>query len=122
MTKDKDPILITGPESEGYAKLVGKIENVRVIREFEHPYVDFVHTKFETLKQVVSDLIDPDKIRRIGIAGGSLMGAYTYQKFVDTFPAQSGLTWNMMFACLGLSSPKQKLKLSVMLTILPRGE
>ena len=90
MTKDKDPILITGPESEGYAKLVGKIENVRVIREFEHPYVDFVHTKFETLKQVVSDLIDPDKIRRIGIAGGSLMGAYTYQKFVDTFP---GAEW-----------------------------
>jgi len=35
MAKGKDPILVSGPESEGYAKLVGSIADVRFLRS--HP-------------------------------------------------------------------------------------
>jgi Xaa-Pro aminopeptidase len=86
IAKWKDPILVSGPESEGYAKLVGSIADVRVIEEFTHPYVDFVHAKFQKVKDVVADLIDLKKIKKIGIAGASLMGAYAYDKFRTSFP------------------------------------
>ncbi len=90
MAKGKDPILVSGPESEGYAKLVGSIADVRVIEEFTHPYVDFVHAKFQTVGQVTASLIDSKKIKRIGIAGASLMGAYAYEKFRNAF---SNVEW-----------------------------
>ncbi len=86
ITKGKDPILVSGPESEGYAKLVGSIADVRVIEEFTHPYVDFVHAKFQKVKDVVADLIDLQKVKKIGIAGASLMGAYAYDAFRKSFP------------------------------------
>lgn len=90
MVKGKDPILVSGPESEGYAKLVGSIENVRVIEEFTHPYVDFMHATLESATEVVSDLIDLKKIKRIGIAGAPLMGAYAYRDFQEAF---AGAEW-----------------------------
>lgn len=86
MSQDKDPILVSGPESEGYAKLVGSMPDVRVIEEFTHPYVDFVHAKFENVIQVASDLIDTSKVKKIGIAGANLMGAYVYEEFRQAFP------------------------------------
>ncbi|NMA22718.1 MAG: aminopeptidase P family protein [Spirochaetales bacterium] len=90
IAKGKDPILVSGPESEGYAKLVGSVSDVRVIEEFTHPYVDFMHAKFQKVSEVVSDLIDLKKIKRIGIAGASLMGAYAYLQFQEAFP---GAEW-----------------------------
>lgn len=112
MTKDKDPILVSGPESEGYAKLVGKIPDVRVIREFEHPYVDFVHAEFENISKVASDLIDINKVKKIGIAGASLMGAYAYQDFQKAFPNSEWI--DVEYDMCMLRSIKSEAELDVM--------
>lgn len=86
MSKEKDPVLLCGPESDRYALQVGQIHDVRILEEFTHPNEDYLHTKIQSLTQVASEMVDIDKIKRIGFAGQSLLGADAYLRFQKAFP------------------------------------
>jgi len=70
------PLLLTGPESEEYARLVGQIRDIRVLREFTHPDEDYPYSEISGLRDIAGAIFgNPKAIRRIGLAGRSLAGA-----------------------------------------------
>jgi Xaa-Pro aminopeptidase len=75
------PIVLCGPESPDYIRHVGQIQDVRVLEEFCHPNEDYPHTKIESLAEIISDIMDISAVKRIGLAGGDLMGAPVYLAF-----------------------------------------
>jgi hypothetical protein len=65
-----DPLVACGPESDQYALRVGRVPDVRVLREFTHPDEDYPFSRIETLAEIVAELIGPGRpVRRFGIAG-----------------------------------------------------
>ncbi len=68
------PVLACGPESDQYALQVGKIPDVRVLREFTHPDEDYPFSRIEGLQDVVDGLVGSARsVRRLGVAGNSLL-------------------------------------------------
>jgi Xaa-Pro aminopeptidase len=72
-----EPVLLTGPESDEYARLRGRIADVRVLREFTHPDEDYPYSRIESLAQVVAGLSGSvnRKGLRVGLGGRGLMSA-----------------------------------------------
>ena len=64
----RDPVLLVGPETIGYAGEVGAIQDIRVLKEFAAENEDYLFSKLEALKDVVADCV-PHAIRRIGLGG-----------------------------------------------------
>lgn len=82
------PIMLVGPESDEYARLRGQIADVRVLRELTHPDEDYPFSVIQGLGEVLVDIgLDPDSIRRVGLAGRGLMGAALLTAFQDALPA-----------------------------------
>ena len=72
----RDPILLCGPESDEYARHMGTIPDVRVLREFTHPDEDYPYSRIQGLAEIVSEVTrHPKSIRRAGLAGKGLMNA-----------------------------------------------
>ncbi len=84
-TPGHDPILLCGPETIGYAQEVGVIRDIRVLSEFAAENEDYPFIALTPLKDVAADCVRHD-IRRIGIAGKSIMGADIYETILRTFP------------------------------------
>ncbi|MBI5879740.1 MAG: aminopeptidase P family protein [Chloroflexi bacterium] len=71
-----EPILLCGPESDQYAIQIGKLRDVRVLREFAHPDEDYPYSQIIEFARVAREATDnTGAIRRIGVAGKGLMGA-----------------------------------------------
>lgn len=82
--KDEEPILLCGPESEAYALQVGKIKNVRVLKELAHPDEDYPYTTINKLSNIVKNEIKRfTKVKKVGIAGSSLMSNNIYQMWLN---------------------------------------
>lgn len=81
----RDPVLLTGPETVGYASEVGSIPDIRVLTEFAAENEDYPFIALTPLKQVVADCV-PHEIRRIGLGGKGLMGAEIYETICGNFP------------------------------------
>lgn len=79
------PIMLCGPESLEYIRLRSQIPDIRVLKEFCHPDEDYPYTKTESLAEVAADVMDIKAVRRIGLAGGDLMGAKLYRAFTQVF-------------------------------------
>ena len=87
MPRRGDPVLLCGPESDEYARLAGKISDVRVLREFTHPDEDYPFSRIEGLAEIVARMISEfASIRRVGIAGQSLMNAESLAAFHHSLP------------------------------------
>ena len=70
------PVLLLGPESERYARLVGQIADVRALREFTHPDEDYPYAQIQPLSEIIAEIgLDLSAIRRVGLGGGGLIGA-----------------------------------------------
>ena len=68
------PILLCGPESDAYARLVGTISDVRVLREFTHPDEEYTYSVIESLAEIlIAGFGNLRAIRKVGIAGRGLM-------------------------------------------------
>jgi Xaa-Pro aminopeptidase len=81
------PVLACGPESDQYALRVGRIADVRVLREFTHPDEDYPFSQIETLAEIVTGsggLVGP--VRRLGIAGRGLLDADTAAALAASLP------------------------------------
>ncbi len=63
------PKLLCGPETDGYAALHSKIQEIKVLREFCHPDEDYPFTQVVALSDVLSG-----SIKRLGVAGLEYMG------------------------------------------------
>jgi Xaa-Pro aminopeptidase len=70
------PVMLVGPESDRYARLVGQIADVRVLREFTHPDEDYPYARIQPLSEIMVDIgLDLSAIRRVGLGGSGLIGA-----------------------------------------------
>ncbi|MBK8050008.1 MAG: aminopeptidase P family protein [Anaerolineales bacterium] len=86
-----DPVLLSGPESDQYAMLSGRIPDVRVLREFTHPDEDYPYARIHPLAEVVTDLVaTPGAVRRVGLAGRGLM-SYDFLSALQA--ALPGVEW-----------------------------
>jgi len=73
---DGDPVLLTGPESDRYALEIGRIRDVRVLREFTHPDEDYPYAQIRDLASIVGESPgDGRVVKRVGLAGKGLIGA-----------------------------------------------
>ena len=79
------PILLCGPESDEYARLVGSISDVRVLREFTHPDEEYNYSVIESLAEILTaGFGNLQAIRKVGIAGRSLMSVDLLMAFQST--------------------------------------
>lgn len=86
LTPAGDPVLLCGPESDEYCRIRGKIDTIKVLKEFTHPGEDYLYTEIRSLKEIISDLSSiNNEIIRIGLAGKSLMGADLLDSFKAAF-------------------------------------
>jgi Xaa-Pro aminopeptidase len=88
MPRHGDPVMLVGPESDEYARLAGRIPDVRVLRELTHPDEDYPHSRIQGLAEVIGD-IDPTlaAARRVGVGGRGLIGTDLMAAFVAALPA-----------------------------------
>jgi Xaa-Pro aminopeptidase len=83
--------MLVGPESDEYARLRGRIPDVRVLRELTHPDEDYPFSVIQGLGEVLADIgIDPRRIRRVGLAGRGLIGADLLRALEAVLP---GAAW-----------------------------
>ena len=75
---DRGPILLTGPESDGYAAEVGAIPDIRVLAEFAHEDEDYPFSKLQRLDSILQETAG-GRLRRVGVTCPGLMGQPTYE-------------------------------------------
>ena len=91
MFRQGDPILLTGPESDQYALLTGRIPNVRVLREFTHPNEDYPFSKIQSLAEIVAEMgMDIRSLKRVGLGGQGLINGNLLQALRSALP---GMEW-----------------------------
>ena len=82
-----DPILLSGPESNQYALLRGKIKDVRVLEEFTHPDEEYPHSIIQSMKDILTNLgWERAHIQRAGIGGLQLISCGTLQTLKNALP------------------------------------
>jgi len=82
------PVMLVGPESDEYARLVGQIADVRVLREFTHPNEDYPYARIQPLAEIMAELGQGARaVRRVGLGGRSLIGADLMASLRAALPA-----------------------------------
>ena len=91
LLRSGEPILLSGPESDQYALLVGKIKDVRILKEFTHPDEEYPYSKIQSLEEILNDLgWKKKKDLKAGVGGLQLMPGDTIQALKNALP---GSTW-----------------------------
>lgn len=110
--RDGEPVLICGPESDQYALRVGRVRDVRVLREFTHPDEDYPFSRIETLDEIVAGLTgSAGTVRRLGVAGRGLLDVATAGAVEAALP---GATWvDVEHAVCGLRARKSAAEIAV---------
>ncbi len=87
MPREGNPVMLCGPESDEYARLAGRIADVRVLWEFTHPDEDYPYSTIQSLAEVAAEAVsDLSAVRRVGLAGRGLMGADVWAAFKSALP------------------------------------
>jgi len=103
-----DPVMLCGPESDQYALLSGRIPDVRVLYEFTHPDEDYPYATIQRLVEVIGDVVPrPERVRCVGVAGGSLMGAEVRDAFRQALDVQWGDAEAAMCNLRAIKSPAE---------------
>jgi Xaa-Pro aminopeptidase len=110
--REGEPVLVCGPESDQYALRVGKVRDVRVLREFTHPDEDYPFSRIETLSEIVAGLTSAaGTIGRLGVAGWGLLDVATAAAVEAALP---GATWvDVEHAVCGLRARKSAAEIAV---------
>ena len=76
-----DPLLLSGPETEMFAQLTARIQDVRVVREFTHPDEEYPFTTLVSLRDEIAEASERagTPLRRVGLAGLDLMPIRIYE-------------------------------------------
>jgi len=56
MPSQGTPAMLVGTESDAYARLIGQIADVRVLREFTHPNEDYPYSKIQPLAEIMAEM------------------------------------------------------------------
>lgn len=83
--RGKDPIILTGPETDGYAQQVGIIQDVTVLQEMSAEDEDYSFSVIKPFVEVLKNRVQY-QIKKIGIAGKIYMGAQLYESIVKACP------------------------------------
>ena len=83
--RDKDPILLVGPETDGYAREVGTIQDIRVLAEFAAEDEDYPFSVITPLADILAETAGTD-IKRVGLAAKVHMGAVLYEAIRTALP------------------------------------
>jgi Xaa-Pro aminopeptidase len=105
-----DPVLLTGPESLRYARLVGALPDVRVLQELTHPDEDYPYATIQPLAEIAAAL-GAGTAHRVGLGGSGLISA----GFMDALRAAvPGAEWiDVEGALCGLRARKSPAELAV---------
>jgi Xaa-Pro aminopeptidase len=90
MPRHGEPVMLVGPESDQYALVVGRIADVRVLRELTHPDEDYPHSRIQSLAEVMAEVGGTATARRVGLGGRGLIGADLMAAFRAALP---GAEW-----------------------------
>lgn len=82
---DRDPVLLVGPETIGFAQGRSVFTDIRVIREFTHADEDYPYTVIEPMAQIVEEKI-ATSVHRIGLGAKGRMGAELFEAICAAFP------------------------------------
>lgn len=81
----KDPILLVGPETDGYAQLRSTIRNIRVLAEFSAEDEDYPFSTVEPLADIVKEVAG-ENVKRVGLAAKVHMSATLYEAVLAALP------------------------------------
>ena len=84
-TQDRDPVLLAGPETAGYAAEIGTIRDIRILKEFAAENEDYPFSKLTPLKEIAAECVQ-GTVRKIGIGGMAIIGAGIYGTIRANFP------------------------------------
>lgn len=84
MPKEGEPTLLCGPESEEYARLVGRVEKTRVLTEFTHPDEDYPYARIRGFGEIIRELLDGGRVVRVGVGGLVAMPGSILESFKRT--------------------------------------
>lgn len=82
---DRDPVLLVGPETIGFAQERSAFTDIRVISEFAHADEDYPYTVIEPMKDIAQEKLGT-QVRRIGLAAKGRMGAELFEAICAAFP------------------------------------
>jgi Xaa-Pro aminopeptidase len=108
-SRQGDPVMLCGPESDQYALLAGQIPDVRVLREFTHPDEDYPYASIQSLVEIMAEFVDDLKAgQRVGLAGRGLIGADVLSAFKEALPQAEWLdVENAMCDLRAVKSPAE---------------
>ena len=86
--RDIAPIMLTGPETPGYADINSQIRDIRILEEMTHPDEDYPYSTIESLYEVISSFVDPASCKKMGIAGYSLISHELFESFKKVLPGE----------------------------------
>lgn len=82
---DRDPVLLVGPETIGFAQERSAFTDIRVISEFAAEDEDYPYTTVTPLAQIAAETVG-HAVKRIGLAAKIHMGADLYEAIHTAFP------------------------------------
>jgi Xaa-Pro aminopeptidase len=93
-------LLLSGPETETFAQLTARVQDVRVVREFTHPDEEYPFTTLVSLRDIIVEASERAGAspRRVGLAGLELMPVKIHQALmqaldgVELFDAENLVT------------------------------
>ena len=76
-----EPLLLTGPESEGYAHLTSEVKDIRVVQEFAHPEEEYPFSELIPLSDALAEAAERGgkRMQRVGLAGLDIMTHNVYR-------------------------------------------
>lgn len=83
--RGREPVLLVGPETDGYAQLRSAIRDIRVLAEFSAEDEDYPFSTVIPLKDIIRDVAGKD-VRRVGLAAKVHMSASLYETILSTLP------------------------------------
>lgn len=83
--RDKQPVLLVGPETDGYAFLRSTIRDIRVLAEFSAEDEDYPFSTVIPLKEIVKDVAG-ENVKRVGLAAKVHMSATLHEAILAALP------------------------------------
>lgn len=96
-TPGGSPVILTGPETDGYAKERSVIRDIRVLEELSAEDEDYPYSIVEPLEQIIRQY-SQSVPRRIGLAGKVHMGAELYEALIKACPTAEVLDADRLLA------------------------
>jgi len=81
-----DTIIASGPECLEYIKLKSKIKDIYVLKEFTHQEEVYAIDNVKSMFEIISERENPEKIKRVGVAGLDIIDHSAYQAIQNTLP------------------------------------